>query len=97
MQATLIYLEKGIPMCRRSWESGRFVFKQIPAEIGADIIPKMQSVPEKVKKIMLHRNQTLKYTNQLAMVDADGHVTSWSPNADDLFADDWQVFEYIIL
>ena len=39
-------LKKGHRVCRSGWNGkGMFVFKQIPAEIGVDIIPNMQSVP----------------------------------------------------
>ena len=85
-------LKAGYPVARKGWNGkGMYVFKQIPAEIGLEIIPKMQSVPESVKGDMMARNQSLKYTNQMAIVHPDGRVDSWAPSSSDVFAEDWFV------
>ena len=78
-------------IARNSWEVGTFVFKQIPAEINLDIIPKMQSVPLSVKAEMQRREQTLKYRDQLAIVDEFGNVDSYTPSVQDILAHDWIV------
>jgi len=86
-------LKKGKRISRRGWNGkGMFVFKQIPAEIGLDIIPKMQSVPQDVKDSMIQNNQTLKYTNQMAIVNAEGRVDSWVASSSDTFAEDWIIY-----
>ena len=83
-------LKNGKKITREGWNGkGMFVFKQIPAEIGLDIIPKMQSVPQSVKDEMLKNGTTLKYTNQMVIVNADGRVDSWVASSSDTFANDW--------
>lgn len=87
-------LKTGKVYARASWNGkGLFIFKQIPAVIGLDIIPKMQSVPQSVKDIMVERGQALSYTNQMVIVNKDGRVDSWVASSSDTFAIDWQ--EYI--
>lgn len=88
--AAIEVLKNGGMISRRGWNGkGMFVFKQIPAEIGLDIIPKMQSVPKSVKRSMLASGITLKYSNQMAIVKEDGTTDSWMPSSSDVFAIDW--------
>lgn len=87
-------LKVGKRISREGWNGkGMFVFKQIPAEIGLEIIPKMQSVPQDAKDVMLERKQTLKYTNQMAIVNEEGRVDSWVASSSDTFAEDWIVHD----
>lgn len=89
----LPYLENGSMITRHSWNDGSCIFKQIPAEIDLDIIPKMQSVPDSVKDMLMSKKITLKYKNQLARLEEDGTVNSWSPSVADIFADDWFIID----
>lgn len=83
-------LQEGKMVARSGWNGeDMFVFKQIPAEIGLEIIPTMQSVPQSVKDRMLKTNTTLKYSNQMALVQPSGRVDSWVPSSSDVFAKDW--------
>ena len=85
-------LKEGKLVSRSGWNGkGLFVMKQIPAEIGLDIIPKMQSVQESAKKLLIHRETTLKYENQMLIVKEDGTADSWVPSSSDVFAEDWFV------
>lgn len=85
-------LKNGYKVTREGWnDKGLFVFKQIPANIPTDIIPKMQSVPSLVKETMIERKQNLNYRNQCVIVDRDGNVDNWSPSISDVFAEDWTV------
>lgn len=86
-------LKRGARIVRESWDDkGMFVFKQIPAEISLDIIPKMQSVPKSVKEEMLATATTLKCTNQMAIVNSEGRVDSWVASSSDTFAEDWIIY-----
>ena len=84
-------LKEGKCISREGWNGkGMFVFKQVPAEIDNDIIPKMQSVPESAKKILTTRNQEpIFYTNQMVIVHPTGRIDSWAPSSSDIFAEDW--------
>jgi hypothetical protein len=100
-------LESGKCLYRKSWLSSEFefkyIFKQIPAEIGRDIIPNMQSVPEDAKKIILSDNKikSIKYIDQIVIVttrstgnDSDcDKITYYQFNTTDLLADDWYILE----
>lgn len=83
-------LKKGKLVTREGWNGkGMFVVKQIPASIGLDIIPKMQSLPQSAKDILIERNQSINYINQMLIVKADGSADSWVPSSSDCFASDW--------
>ena len=87
-------LKEGKLVAREGWNgNGLFVMKQIPAEIGLDIIPKMQSVQESAKRILVFRGTTLKYENQMLIVKPNGTADSWVPSSSDVFAEDWIVVE----
>lgn len=86
-------LNAGIAVRRKGWNGkGLFVVKQIPAQIGADIIPNMQSLPQSAKNILMSReNPHIDYTNQMLIINPDGRADSWLPSSSDVFADDWEV------
>jgi hypothetical protein len=90
----LAALRDGKMVQRSGWNGkGMFVVKQIPATIGLDIIPKMQSLPQSAKDYLIAKQQSIAYTNQLLIVNADGRADSWVPSSSDLFAEDWSVIE----
>ena len=83
-------LREGKLVARHGWNGkGMFIMKQIPAEIGLDIIPKMQSVQQSAKDILINRGTTLKYENQMLIIKEDGTADSWVPSSSDIFAEDW--------
>ena len=87
-------LKEGKLVTREGWNGkGLFVMKQIPAEIGLEIIPKMQSVQESAKQILVSRGTTLKYENQMLIIKPNGTADSWVPSSSDVFAEDWIVVE----
>lgn len=87
------YLKAGLPLRREGWNGkGRFVIKQIPAHITEEVIPKMQSLPQSAKNLIMARdNKVIDYTNQMLIVHFDGHADSWVPSVSDVFAEDWQL------
>lgn len=93
-------LKAGKMVQRTGWNGkGMFVFMQIPASISADIVPKMQSLPDSVKYEFKNRfenwpkyegdNNAIHYSNQMALVNMDNQVTGWAPSASDSLANDW--------
>ena len=85
-------VKEGKLIARSGWNGkGMFVMKQIPAEIPLEVIPKMQSVQEDAKNILLGRGTTLKYCNQMLIVKQDGTADSWVPSSSDVFAEDWNI------
>jgi len=89
----IVALKQGRAIQRSGWNGkGLFVVKQIPASINADIIPKMQSLPQSAKDILMSReNPHIDYTNQMLIVNPDGRADSWVPSSSDVFAEDWRV------
>ena len=85
-------LKEGKLVARDGWNGkGMFVMKQIPAEIGLDIIPRMQSVQQSAKDILVNRGTTLKYENQMLIIKLDGTADSWVASSSDIFAEDWVI------
>lgn len=69
-----------------------FVVKQVPSHITGDIIPKMQSLPQIAKDILMGREDPhIDYTNQMLIINPDGRADSWVPSSSDVFAEDWEV------
>lgn len=91
----IVALEEGKAIQRIGWNGkGMFVVKQVPASIGANIIPGMQSLPDAAKGILMAReNQVINYSNQMLLIQADGRADSWVPSSSDIFAKDWQIVD----
>lgn len=87
------FLESGGAIRRSGWNGkGMFVIKQVPSHITGDIIPKMQSLPQIAKGILMKReNPHIDYTNQMLIINPDGRADSWLPSSSDVFAKDWEV------
>lgn len=87
------FLEAGGAIRRSGWNGkGLFVVKQVPSHITDDIIPKMQSLPQIAKDILMKReNPHIDYTNQMLIVNPDGRADSWVPSSSDVFANDWEI------
>ncbi len=94
-------LKSGKVISRVGWfECGIFVFKQVPATIGKEIVPKMQSLPQVVKDQFEKRfNNTnvqidaIYYTNQICWVNSSNVISTWVPTVEDIFCDDWIIID----
>lgn len=86
-------IREGYAVRRQVWgENGKMVFKQVSAHITADIIPKMQSLPDEAKRQVLAAGDHIDYFSQCLIFDPDnGAANSWCPTVDDIFANDWQL------
>ncbi len=84
-------LREGFVIRRNGWNSkGLVVFKQVPAHITGEIIPKMQSLPDAAKKFVMEHATFVNYTNQCLIYNKDtGEANSWTPTISDVFAEDW--------
>lgn len=61
-------------------------------EMTEDIIPKMQSLPQSAKDIIMSReNKVIDYTSQMLIINPDGRADSWVPSVSDVFAEDWEI------
>lgn len=85
-------LKEGKALSRSGWNGkGMFIVKQIPATIGLDIIPKMQSLPQSAKDILMARNKEISYANQMIIINSECKADSWVPSSSDCFAEDWEI------
>lgn len=84
-------LKAGKAVQRKGWNGkGMFVVKQVPAHIDETIIPKMQSLPQAAKDLIMSReNKFIDYTNQMLIINPNGRADSWLPSSSDVFAEDW--------
>lgn len=88
-------LKFGLAIRREGWNGkGLFVIKQVPAHIESDIIPKMQSLPQSAKDLILKGKGFVDYTSQCLIYNENtGRADSWVPSISDVFAEDWEIVE----
>ena len=87
-------LQDGKRVSREGWNGkGLFVFRQVPSEIGFDIIEKMQSLPQSVKDEFAKRGGAITYQNQLAIVYPNNAIHGWTPSSSDAMANDWLILD----
>lgn len=88
-------LKQGGAIRRSGWNGkGLIVFKQVPARITEDVIPKMQSLPQSAKDLILKGKGFIDYTSQCLIYNENtGRADSWVPSISDVFADDWEIVQ----
>ena len=88
-------LQKGKALRRSGWNGkNMFVIKQVPAHIESDIIPKMQSLPQSAKYLILGCKGYIDYTSQCLIYNGNtGRADSWVPSISNVFTDDWEPVE----
>lgn len=88
-------LKFGLAIRRSGWNGkGLFVVKQVPAHIGSDVIPKMQSLPQSAKDLILSGKGFIDYTSQCLIYNENtGRADSWVPSISDVFAEDWEIVQ----
>lgn len=81
----IVALKQGKRVQRSGWNgSGLFVFMQVPAEIGIDIVPKMQSLPQSVKHEFMQRKVDDDSTREM-VDDETAHIKTRYPTRDSNF------------
>ena len=93
--SAIALLKSGFALRRSGWNGKNlFVIKQVPAHIESDIIPKMQSLPQSAKDLILNGKGFIDYTSQCLIYNGNtGRADSWVPSISDVFADDWEIVE----
>jgi|SRR5690606_36229561 len=92
-------IKEGKMVRRCAWREDIFIFRQVPATIPLEVIPKMQCLPEAVKHEFDRRSKDetiqvsgIYYSNQLALVNSSNLIQSYSPSVADVLADDWELY-----
>lgn len=76
-------------ICRKS-KLEEIITAQVPAEITEDIIPKMTSLNDNTKEILLATCKKIKYHNQFLKINLKtGEATQYIPTSEDMCANDW--------
>ena len=93
--SAIALLKSGFAIRRSGWNGKNlFAIKQVPAHIESDIIPKMQSLPQSAKDLILNGKGFIDYTSQCLIYNGNtGRADSWVPSISDVFADDWELVE----
>lgn len=82
-------LQRGYVVTRECFDD-LVIFMQIPAKIPSEKITNMQSVPDRMKKILIDNNLRISYKNQFIIYNlSNEEATYYYFNGDDLNADDW--------
>lgn len=88
-------LEVGKCIRRESWVGDKFVVKQIDSDIPAEVVPKMQSLPDSAKQFIgKTADGDIHYRNQCLIVKqypSSTVATNYVPDWNDMFAKDWMV------
>lgn len=88
-------LEAGKCVARKGWITTCFVVKQIDSDISAEVVPKMQSLPDSAKQFIgKTANGGIHYRNQCLIVKqypSSTVATNYVPDWNDMFAKDWIV------
>lgn len=83
-------LKQGSIVSREGWNGKNlFVFRQVPSEVPAEIIPKMTSLPQAVKDVLVKSGAPITYQNQFCIVYPDNSIHGWQPSGSDALATDW--------
>lgn len=89
-------LEAGKCVMRESWIGDKFVVNaEIDSDIPAEVVPKMQSLPDSAKKLIgKTADKGIHYRNQCLLVKqfpSSSVATNYVPDWNDMFAKDWMV------
>ncbi len=95
-------LKQGKRVKRASWnEYKRFLFMQVPSDIPANVVPKMQSLPDSVKKFFNwtfteesnEQIDAIYYNDQIALVKPTNTIVGYAFTPEDVLAEDWQILD----
>lgn len=87
-------LKNGECVRRKSFDEGVIITKQVPSVIPEEIIPRMTSLNEHTKHIILNTCKHIKYNNQLLAIHLlTGDAEQYAPSISDINAKDWEIFD----
>lgn len=92
-------LKAGKMVRRTGWGAkDSFIFRQVPSSVPSNIIPKMTSLPNTVKKEFENRCadsdqqiDAIYYMHQIARVYPSNIIVNWAPSCSDVFSEDWEI------
>ena len=90
-------VKNGKVICRKN-NIKYLITCQVPAIINEDIIPKMTSLNDEIKDILLSTCKRISYSKQMLKININiGEAEQYIPTAEDLFAQDWQIVDGALL
>ena len=90
-------VKNGKVICRKN-NIKYLITCQVPAIINKDIIPKMTSLNDEIKDILLSTCKRISYSKQMLKINLNtGEAEQFMPTAEDLFTNDWEIVEGDVL
>lgn len=86
-------LDNGELCFREAWNN-KFIVKQIPQTVPAEVVPRMSSLPEAAKRSLADAGDgSISYHDQVLIVEFGGRTTatSYVPSWEDIFSADWKI------
>ena len=80
---------------RPHWPDGDFITAREPDTVPLEVIPKMRSLTESAKHIVLSRKEPLKFTNQVTYINASNEATDYQFTIEDINASDWETIKTV--
>ncbi len=95
-------LDEGEIVRNRFWPADKVgVFKQVPAVIPAEVVPKMTSLSDQVKEFFQKSFEdpaaqinTIFYTDQIALIGQSNSITGFQFTTADILSGDFEVVKY---
>ena len=67
-----------------------FIFMRPKDKLPIDVIEKVKSLPESIKKILIENGKDVEFDEYLCLINSDGNVVNgWIPTVEDMLATDW--------
>lgn len=91
--AAIAEMQHGQVVSREGWNGkGMFTFMRPEDTLDADFIPKIKSLPEKVKSFLSAQGRPIKFLPYFCMYSATGEIVNgWLASQTDMLATDWGI------
>lgn len=95
--AALKLVKDGYPVCRKGWNGVKmFVFERPADTLHPDVVEKVKSLPNYVKLYLAELSKEIPFGRYLCLCTPDRSIANgWIPSQADLFADDWQIADFV--
>lgn len=86
-------MQDGHMVREKDWEACiTGIFMQIPSEIPKDVIPKMSSLPQNVKDVLVNSDiEVIIYHSQIAIVHHGYYITGYHLSTYELMEGEWEI------
>lgn len=86
-------LQEGVAVRRISWKLDMFIFHTVGNTVSKEVIPKMISLPNHVKEILVKRGNDIPFMTSITACIDGQMIPGFMPSEDDAIIEDWEVFQ----